>query len=202
MEQAASARSNSLNAGFLTAEELSALDFACLGKDVLIHSTCVLVNCRAMSIGDGVRIDPFATLSASHSIRIGRYVHVAAQCVIMGSAPIVIDDFAGLSHGARILSASDDFQGGALIGPTVPARFRNVDAREVRLERHAVVGSGTVVLPGCVIGEGATVGALSLVNKSLQPWSVYLGNPARRIGPRDRDGVLAAERAFLESLSA
>lgn len=188
----------SRNAAFLSPEELAELDFAFLGENVRIHSTCVLVNTQNMSIGDGVRIDAFAILSASDSIHIGKHVHVASQCVLMGSAPICLGDFSGLSHGARLLSASDDFSGGALIGPTVPDAYRNVDARPVRLERHAVVGAGSVVLPGCTLAEGATVGALSLVAKDLEPWTVYFGNPARRVGPRDRDGVLDAERRFIQ----
>lgn len=194
------AKQQSRNAAFLSSDELAELDFAFIGEGVRIHSTCVLVNTHNMSIGNGVRIDPFSLLSASDSIHIGDHVHVATQCVIMGSAPVHIGDFAGLSHGARLLSASDDFKGGALIGPTVPDIYRNVDARPVRLERHAVVGAGTTVLPGSVLEEGATVGALSLVTKRLLAWTVNFGSPARRIGTRDREGVLSSERKFRESL--
>lgn len=189
---------HSRNAAFLSVEELAALEFAFLGEGVRIHSTCVLVNTHRMSIGDGVRIDPFSLLSAGDSIHIGNHVHVATQCIVMGSAAIHMGDFAGLSHGARVLSASDDFKGGCLIGPTVPEIYRNVDARPVRLERHAVVGAGTIVLPGSVLEEGATVGALSLVTKRLLAWTVNFGTPARQCGVRDRDGVLDAERRFAE----
>lgn len=193
-------KKQSRNAAFLSPDELAELEFASLGKDVRIHSTCVLVNTHKMSIGNGVRIDPFSLLSATDSIQIGNHVHVATQCIIMGSAPIYLEDFAGMSHGARLLSASDDFKGGALIGPTVPEIYRNVDARPVRMERHAVVGAGTIVLPGSVLEEGATVGALSLVTKRLSAWTVNAGSPARRIGLRDRDGVLDAERRFMDDL--
>jgi galactoside O-acetyltransferase len=191
-------KQRSRNAGFLSPDQLAELEFAFLGKNVRIHSTCVLVNTQNMSIGNGVRIDPFSLLSAGNSITIGDHVHIATQCILMGSAPIRMSDFSGMSHGARLLSASDDFVGGGLIGPTVPDAYRNVDARPVALERHAVIGAGTVVLPGCVLEEGATVGALSLVTKTLAAWTVYHGNPVRRIADRDRDGVLDAERRFLQ----
>ncbi|ABQ67160.1 acetyltransferase [Rhizorhabdus wittichii DC-6] len=187
------------NAAFLSPDELAELDFAHLGKDVLIHSTCVLVNCQRMSIGDGVRIDPFCVLSPGSSLEIGDHVHIAAQCVLMGSAAIALGDFAGLSHGVKILSASDDFVGGSLIGPTIPDAFRTVDARPVRLARHAVIGAGGLVLPGSTIEEGATVGSLSLVKGSLAAWTVNAGTPARKVRDRDRDGVLDAERRFRAS---
>jgi len=150
-----------------------------------------------MSIGDGVRIDPFSLLSAGERIEIGNHVHVATQCILVGSAPIFMGDFSGMSHGAHLLSASDDFVGAGLIGPTVPEAYRNVTASPVTLARHAVVGAGTVVLPGAVLEEGATVGALSLVAKTLAAWTVYAGTPARRIAARDREGVVEAERRFL-----
>lgn len=194
------AKHQSRNAAFLSADELAALDFAFLGKGVRIHSTCVLVNTQNMRIGNGVRIDPFCLLSASTSIEIGDYVHLAAQCTIIGSAPIHVGDFAAVSHGSRVLSASDDFKGGALIGPTIPDIYRNVDARPVRLERQTLLGAGTTVLPGVVVEEGATVGAHSLVTGRLAAWTVNCGTPARHIGARDRDGVLEAERRFLETL--
>jgi galactoside O-acetyltransferase len=47
-----------------------------------------------------------------------------------------------------------------------------------------------VILPGVTIGEGASVGALTLVNRSLDPFTIYAGIPARRL--RDRS------KAFLE----
>ena len=188
------------NAEFLSPKQLAELDFAFLGEDVRIHATCVLVNCQSMSIGNGVRIDPFCVLSAGSSLDIGNYVHVAAHCVLMGSAAISLGDFAGMSHGAKLLSASDDFVGGSLIGPTVPDAFRTVDSRPVLLGRHAVIGAGSLALPGAVMEEGATVGSLSLVKGCLAPWTVNAGSPARKIRDRDRQGVLDAEQRFRNSL--
>jgi len=190
-------KQQSRNAGFLSPDELAELEFAHLGRGVRIHSTCVLVNTQNMSIGDGVRIDPFSLLSAGDRIEIGSHVHVATQCILTGSAPIFMGDFSGMSHGARLLSASDDFVGACLSGPSVPDTYRNVTARPITLARHAVIGAGTVVLPGAVLEEGATVGALSLVVKTLAAWTVYAGRPARPLTARDREGVLEAERRFL-----
>ncbi|MES2495513.1 MAG: acyltransferase [Pseudomonadota bacterium] len=193
-------KSTHRNAAFLTPEDLAELDFAFLGDNVLIHSTCVLVNCQRMSIGDGVRIDPFCVLSAGESLAIGDYVHIAGHCVLMGAAAISLGDFAGLSHGVKILSASDDFVGGSLIGPSIPDAFRSVDARPVALDRHVVIGAGSLVLPGSTLGEGATIGSLSLVKGQVEPWTVSAGSPARKVRDRDRAGVIDAEKRFRQSL--
>jgi galactoside O-acetyltransferase len=49
---------------------------------------------------------------------------------------------------------------------------------------YAVVGANSVILPGVVIGKGASVGALSLVNRFVPDFDIVTGNPIRRIGIR------------------
>ena len=51
----------------------------------------------------------------------------------------------------------------------------------------AIIGAGTVVLPGVEIGEGTAVGAQGLVTRSLEPWGVYAGCPVRRLKDRPQD---------------
>jgi acetyltransferase-like isoleucine patch superfamily enzyme len=184
------------NASFLSQDALKALGFATLGKAVLIHETCVLVRCDRIAIGDNVRIDPFCVLSAGESLEIGSNSHIAANVALMASRGISIGEFCGVSHGARVLSASDDFKAGALLGPQIPDEFRVVNSGHVRIERHGCVGANCVVLPGSTVREGATVGALSLILGEIEPWTVNAGVPARPVAKRDRDGVLRAEAAF------
>jgi galactoside O-acetyltransferase len=110
-----------------------------------------------------------------------------------------LHDFSGISHGAKLLSTSDDFSGGVLTGPTVPAHLRNVHAARIVIGRHAVIGANSVVLPGTHMGEGAMVGALSLARGTLEAWKVHAGVPARVVGHREKEGVLRAEAALRES---
>jgi dTDP-4-amino-4,6-dideoxy-D-glucose acyltransferase len=185
-----------LNADFLTAAEVADLGLGAVGDQVLIHSRAVLVNCPNIFLGDHIRIDPFVLISAGEGVHIGRNVHIAAYVSIVGAAKVEIGDFAGLSQGVRLLSASDDFSGAHLTGPTVPEAYKSVQSAPVTIGRHVVVGAGSVVLPGCTIGDGATVGAMSLVNETLEPWKIYVGVPARAIRERRRD-VVALEADYL-----
>lgn len=181
------------NARFLTTGELAALNFAELGENVLIHETVVLIGVEKMHLGSNIRIDPYCVISAGEDLSIGSYVHIAAHALLSGGAGITLQDFAGVSHGAKLLSASDDFSAGVLSGPTVPADLRKVQAAPIMIERHAVVGANSVVLPGARLEEGATLGALSLARGTLEAWKVHAGAPARIVGIRDREGVLRAE---------
>jgi acetyltransferase-like isoleucine patch superfamily enzyme len=55
------------------------------------------------------------------------------------------------------------------------------------------------VFPGVDIAEGCSIGAMALVNKSTQPWGIYVGNPAKRIKERKKD-MLELENEFLKGL--
>jgi len=181
------------NARFLTGEELDGLGFAEIGENVLIHESAVLVGVEKMRLGSNVRIDPFCVISAGEKMSIGSHVHIAAHVLLSGGGGIALHDFSGISHGAKLLSASDDFSAGVLTGPTVPDDLRKVRTELIVIGRHAVVGANSVVLPGAHVEEGAMVGALSLARGTLEAWKVHAGVPARIVGNRDREGVLRAE---------
>lgn len=181
------------NHDYLTRAQLRGLGFAAIGDDVRIHPTCVLVGCERMRIGGNVRIDPFCILTISGALTIGDDVHIAGHVTLAGAGPIEIGEHANVSHGARLLSSSDDFTGAGIAGPMVPAAYRQVTSAPVVVGRHAIVGAGAVLLPGAALGEGAALGALSLLKRHVPGWGVYAGTPARKVGDRDRAGVLARE---------
>ena len=113
----------------------------------------------------------------------------------MGGIGVTMEDFSGISQGVKLYSASDDYTGASLTNPTIPKHLLKVIRGEIRLGRHVIIGAGTVVLPGVEIGEGSSVGALSLVRKDLDPWGVYSGAPVRRL--KSRDKTLLADEALL-----
>ncbi|HRF02696.1 MAG TPA: hypothetical protein PLI18_19450, partial [Pirellulaceae bacterium] len=80
---------------------------------------------------------------------------------------------------------------------TVPDRWRCVKTEEILVGRHSIIGAGSVLLPGSRLPEGVAVGALSVVSKELESWSVYAGNPVRKLIDRRRD-PLELERRWLE----
>ena len=47
--------------------------------------------------------------------------------------------------------------------------------------------------PGVTIGEGAVAASNSLVTKDLEPWSIYMGIPARKVREREKDEILKYE---------
>lgn len=167
------------------ADELRELGIGAVGDNVMVHETAQLVDVENIRLGSNVRIDPFCILSASGGhITIGDYVHVAAFACVMGGAGVELGDFAGLSQGVKVYSVSDDYSGASLTNPTVP-RYTKPVRGKISIGRHVIVGAGSVILPGCSLGDGVAVGALALVTKSLAEWGIYSGTPARKIKDRN-----------------
>lgn len=181
------------NGSFLGREVLEGLGIECAGDDIRIHASVVIVAPHRLVLGDHVRVDPFCVLSAFGGISLGNHVHIGSHATLIGGSGIRVEDFAGISHGARIFSVTDDFSGASLTGPTVSEELRGVLQAPIGLGRHAVIGTGAVVLPGGILGEGAVLGALSLLRAQIPAWEIWGGVPARHLRDRKRD-LLALEK--------
>ncbi|WP_208858265.1 acyltransferase [Pseudomonas citronellolis] len=180
----------------MTCLDASRMGFKHVGENVRIFPAAKIIGSENIHVGSNVIIDDFVMIYATAPIYIGSYVHLASHTSISGGA-VVLEDFAGLSSGVRIIAGSEDFLGGGLTNPTVPAQYRKVHRSFVHLGRHVIVGANSSILPGVRIGEGCAVGANSVVGKSLAPWGVYLGAPARRLKDREAETILRMERELM-----
>jgi galactoside O-acetyltransferase len=69
----------------------------------------------------------------------------------------------------------------------------HVEVAPIQIAQHVPIGSGSIVLPGVTIGEGAAVAAMSLVNRRLEPWIIYGGNPIKELRARSPE-LLSLEK--------
>lgn len=186
--------------GYLTRDQIDCMGFASVGEDVRISDKASFYNCENIFICNHVRIDDFCVISAGlGGVRIGNYVHVAVYSSLIGAGKIVLGDFSNISARVSIYSSTDDFSGHSMTNPTIPDRYKNVRHGDVVLERHVIVGAGSVVLPEVVLEEGVAIGALSLVSKSCNAFGVYCGIPVVRVKERQR-GLLEKEKQFMHSM--
>ncbi len=186
----------SLGCKMLNENDLRALGFRHVGHDVQISSRASIYGIPNITIGDNVRIDDFTVISASSPMTIGSYVHIATHCTIIGREELVLEDFSAVATGSRVLTATDDFSGAALIGPTIPEEYRNVFYGKITIGRYVIVGANCLLLPESNLMEGVAVGACSLVKGTLEPWGIYGGVPASLIKPRKKD-LLQLEKKLL-----
>jgi acetyltransferase-like isoleucine patch superfamily enzyme len=172
---------------FLNETELKKIGFKKVGKNVSISDKCSIYNAKNIEIGSNVRIDDFVILSAGEGgIKIGSHIHIACYTSLIGGGEIVVEDFSQVSSRVTILSSSDDFSGDFLVGPCILSEFTNVKSKKVLLKKHSVVGTGTTILPGVTLHEGAAVGAMSLVKNDIDEYTIFLGVPAKKLKNRSK----------------
>lgn len=183
--------------GFYSQKELSELGLKRYGENVLISRNAILYHPEQLEIGNDVRIDDFTTISGK--VVLGNNIHIAQFCSLYGATEgIYMDDFSGLSSKVTIYATSNDYSGNSMTNPMVPAKYKSLDKNAaVHLYKHVVIGCMSVILPGVIINEGCSVGAMSLCNKSLDAWGMYAGIPAARVKERSKK-LLELEREFLE----
>ena len=178
---------------FYSQEELKNLGLKKYGKNVLISRNAMLYTPELLEIGSNVRIDDFCTISGN--IKLGDYIHIAHFVGLYGGEKgIVMDDFSGLSSKVTIYATSNDYSGKSLTNPMVPMKYKKTDKNQtVHIEKHVIIGCGSVVLPGVEIEIGCSIGAMSLCNKSLKAFGIYVGTPVKRIGERDKHLLVLEE---------
>jgi acetyltransferase-like isoleucine patch superfamily enzyme len=185
-----------MKSSFYTPAELKKLPFKAIGKDVLISRYARIYDMKIIEIGSNVRIDDFCFLSGR--IKIGSHVHIASFVSLCGGDKgIILEDFVGIAEKTVVLAKTDDFSGASLTNPTIPEKYRNVFEAPVILKKHALVGVDSFILPGVILGEGSVIGAKSFVKKNIDPWSICVGIPAKKIKDRKKD-LLRLEKLFLE----
>lgn len=161
------------------------------GEDTFISANVEIRRPSLVTVGKHVAIDTgfYCTVSAD----IGDYVHIAPYITVIGGAKGYwkMDHFATLAAGSRIICGSDDHMGAGLVGPTIPEEYKDsVTIAPVIFEKFANIGTGVVVMPGVILAEGTVVGANSLVTKSTEPWTIYVGSPARPVKNRPKDKLI------------
>ncbi|SDS66714.1 galactoside O-acetyltransferase/dTDP-4-amino-4,6-dideoxygalactose transaminase [Halopseudomonas litoralis] len=185
---------------YLTKEQLQAVGFKAVGENVKVSDKASIYNPGTIVLGDHSRIDDFCILSGKVSI--GRYCHITPMCLVAGGSPgVKLADFCTLAYGVKVFAQSDDYSGAAMANSLIPKKFKNEYLAEVILERQVIVGAGSIIFPGVTVREGCSVGAMTLISKSTEPWGIYAGSPMRRIKDRKQD-LLELEAQFLKEQQA
>ena len=179
---------------FYSEDELKRIGLKYYGCEVKISRNACLYGVEKISIGSNVRIDDFCILSGS--ISIGNNVHIAAFSALYGGNDgIIIGDFANLSSRVSVYSVSDDYSGETMTNPTIPHKYKKVESGVVKIGKHVIIGSTSVILPGVCIAEGGAFGSFSFINRNSEPWSVNAGIPFKKLKNRKKD-LLILEKQY------
>lgn len=113
-----------------------------------------------IEIGDDVRLGDFIHIAALNRVVIGDNVGIGPKTLI-----------SDVSHG--------NFDEGVPYDLEIPYRERKLSAKPIIIGNNVWIGESVCILPGVTIGDGCVIGALSNVTKSIPPYSIAVGNPAK-----------------------
>lgn len=116
-----------------------------------------------LKFGKNVQINDYVHISAMKGVTIGDNVLIASK--------VFISDLNHGSYGANDIHDS----------PNLPPNDRKLYAEPIVIEENVWLGETVCVLGGVTIGKGTIVGANSVVSKSLPPYVIAVGAPAKPI---------------------
>jgi len=140
-----------------------------LGKDVKIYDFVNLYGCE---IGDNTKIGTFVEIQKG--AKIGANCKISSHTFICEGVTIEDDVFVG--HNVTFIN---DLYPRSTTGDGQMQTDADWTCVPTLVKQGASVGSSATILCGVTIGEGAIVGAGAVVTKTVEPYTVVAGNPAR-----------------------
>ena len=174
--------------------------FKHLGKNATVYPLAKIVCPENLSIGDETIIADFCFIYAvGKGIELGSFCHITEHGIIQAGGLVKMGDFSAFGPRVTLLAATDNYHGEGFIGMKIFGdKYRKVTNEDVIIGRHAHIGMGSIIMPGVTIGDGCTIGAGSLVTKSMPEWTICYGSPCKPIRPKPREKQLELERQFLK----
>lgn len=152
----------------------------------------VTLNClseKGVIIGNNVKIGKYSIINCTGSIKeisggifigdntscgeycffgAGGFIHIGSN-VIMGQKV----NFHAENHNFNCIDK--------------PIREQGVNRKGIKIEDDCWIGSGVYILDGVTVGKGCIIGAGAVVNKSIAPYSIAVGNPAKVVKFRNKE---------------
>jgi acetyltransferase-like isoleucine patch superfamily enzyme len=143
--------------------------------------TRILLSIR-ISFGKGTVVKPYAIIQTwKGKISIGRQCAISSfDHITNGDNDLIIGNYVRIGPSVTIMGGSRNYK-----KKDIPIIDQGSSHEGVKIGNDVLIGAGTVVLPGCDIGDGAVIGANSLVNKDISPYAIAAGVPVKIIGERE-----------------
>lgn len=180
-----------------------------------------VTNARAISVGRHVRLGYFSRVNANgkssgirlddnvwsgrnvslevwsgQHIRIGRKSTLQDQCKILGD--VEIGAYCTLAPNVYLSSGGHQFKAEPTSLIKIQDKTHPLVSKKITIGEDVWLGINVAVLPGVTIGRGAIIGANATVTTDVEPYSIYGGIPAKKIGSR---AVFSPDNLILSSKS-
>lgn len=158
-------------------------DFKSIGTSVILERGVMVFHPENIEIGNNVYVGHNTILKGyyKNTMKIGDHTWIGQNSFFHSAGGLIIGKAVGVGPMVKILTAQHEYSGNL----EIPVMFKNLNFKQVILEDGCDVGIGSIILPGVTVGEGAIIGAGSVVTRSIEPYTIVAGVPAKIIKCRE-----------------
>lgn len=132
-------------------------------------------------IGDNTLISSFVIMRTYGGlIKIGNSCFINSFSTVYGHGNLTIGNGCLIGPQVTIIPVNYGFQ-----DREIPFRQQTPTLKGITIEDDVWIGAGVTILDGCTVGQGSIIGAGAVLTKSVEPYSIVAGVPAKQIGMRD-----------------
>jgi acetyltransferase-like isoleucine patch superfamily enzyme len=157
-----------------------------LGRRVMIGERCFLdanTPQGRIALEDDVWLSRESYIVAGQAeVVVGHTTYVGHRCLMYGHAGIHIGQDVLLANDVQLICGNHTFA-----RRDVPIRAQPPEGQPIVIEDDVWLGASAIVLGGVTVGRGSVVGAGSVVTRSLPPYSIARGVPAKVVGVRGEE---------------
>ena len=147
------------------------------GLDIKIHPLARIVKPEVIEIDDFAMIDDFAFINGGAGIKIGKYVHIGSFASVVGGGELVIEDYATIGQGTKIITAADGYLGDDMASAAVDENSGTATGGRVIIEKGAFIGNDVMIHPNVRIGQGSVIDSYSRVVEDVRPKGINRERP-------------------------
>jgi len=125
-------------------------------------------------LGKGSTIMRDFVVRGPHGISIGDFVNINYRCTLDGNGGLDIGDYVMIGQNVTILTTTHRFD-----RTDVLIRGQGDIHLPIKIEDNVWIGANVVILPGVTVGTGSVLAAAAVVTKSVPPYAIVAGVPAK-----------------------
>lgn len=146
----------------------------------------MLLRLFGAKVEPDAHVYPSARIYLPWNLVLGEESSIGEWVLVYNLGLVTIGDRATISHRAHLCAGTHDYR-----DPTLPLLRLPIE-----IGSQAWVCADAFVGPGRKIGEGAIVGAASVVVTDVPPWQIVAGNPARMIKNREMNRTASEKHSY------
>lgn len=153
-----------------------------------VYEFARIINPDALELGENVEIDDFVFLNAAERTVLGDNSCLHSGTRVVGGGELVVGENVAVTYNCVLVTEYP--RSSSHMSTRVPKRLQDPVTGRIEIETEAFVGSGSVLMPGVTVGEGAVVAAQSYIDEDVPPWTIrYPDGTTARANPSNRTGT-------------